>query len=98
MAIRKINEIMESLKAKFGEDSDDTTLSLLEDVTDTLNDYDNRTKDSTNWEQKYNQLDADWRQKYRDRFYSSEPNPEEPDPFNPEPKKTLSFEELFKEE
>lgn len=65
MALRTKEEIMASLKSKFGEDVSDETIALLEDVSDTLD----ATKDGTDWKQKYEENDRQWREKYTSRFY-----------------------------
>lgn len=82
MAIRTKDEILSLVRDRLGEDMDDSAIAFLEDVTDTLTDFETRTQDSTNWEQKYRDNDKEWRQKYRDRFYNkgTEDDPEdEPD-------------------
>ena len=97
MAIRKLDELMDSIKEKIGEDTSDDTISFLEDITDTFQDYETRVKDETNWKAKYEQNDAEWRQKYISRFYESSGEEDEDDNFQyetPKPKK-LEFENLF---
>ena len=69
MAIRNATEIMESLRAYLGEDVSDETLVFIEDVNDTLSNYERMVADVTDWESKYNQLDQEWRKRYRDRFF-----------------------------
>ena len=39
MAVKNINEIMESVKARIGEDTSDEALAFIEDITDPLNDF-----------------------------------------------------------
>ena len=48
MAVRTQQEILESLKARIGDSTDDDTLAFIEDVTDTLTDYETRVSDTTN--------------------------------------------------
>lgn len=96
MAVKTREEILEELKVRVGEQTDDDTISFLEDVTDTLSDLETKAKgDGTDWKTKYEENDAEWRKKYTERFYSSEPEPdiEEPKPDNSEKPKT--FAELF---
>lgn len=98
MAVRSVNEIMESVRSRLGDAADDDTLGFIEDISDTLNDFSARTQSSVNWEQKYNDLDAEWRKKYKERFFNGTPaDPDEPDdPDEPgEPKLKTKFEELF---
>lgn len=72
MAIKTKEEILEAVKGKIGEDTSDETIALLEDISDTLNDYDTKTKDSTEWKTKYEENDKAWREKYTNRFFNNE--------------------------
>lgn len=67
MAIISKDELMNRLNTFLGEDTTDETLSFIEDVTDTIEDYE--TKSNTDWEKRYNDLDNEWRTKYRERFF-----------------------------
>lgn len=99
MAVKTREEILESFKTRLGENPDDESISFLEDVTDTLDDFEKRANgDGTDWKSKYEENDASWRKKYTERFFSGEPNPEpKPEP-NPEPDNTpKTFSDLFKE-
>lgn len=87
---------LEELLSDVGEGTDDNTLALLENIRDTYNDLSSRTSDTENWKQKYEDNDKEWRKKYRDAFMNP-PVPNNPDP-EPEPPKSLRFEDLFKEE
>lgn len=56
-----------------GDDSTDESISLLEDLTDTYNDLENRANaDSENWEQKYNELNEQWKKRYKSRFFNGD--------------------------
>lgn len=70
MAIVSKAELMDKLKLKFGDAADDDTLAIIEDISDTIDDYEAKTKDNSDWKTKYTELDETWRKKYRDRFYS----------------------------
>ena len=63
MAVKSKEELIESLKAVLGEEADDNSLALLEDVADTFD------ANQLDWKQKYDDLDRDWRKRYRDRFF-----------------------------
>lgn len=97
LMIKNKSELLDSIKAKLGDDTSDEALALIEDINDTLDDYESKTSDSTNWKQKYVDNDAQWRQKYKDRFFNGDSTgdddmggiDDEP------PKKPLSFEDLF---
>ena len=101
MAVRTQQEILESLKARIGDSTDDDTLAFIEDVTDTLTDYETRVSDSTNWKEKYETNDAEWRQRYRDRFFGNTDTDtvvDNSDVVKTETEKPMTFEDLFKEE
>ena len=95
MAVRTKDQILESVRQHFGEDTSDETLALVEDITDTLTDMENNN-DSENWKKKYEENDAAWRKKYRDRFFSADSGDDVDEP-DPQPRKKLTFENLFKE-
>ena len=99
MSIRSNEEIMTMLKDIIGESTDDNTLNFIEDVSDTLNHYSETAKDPTDWKQKYEDNDKEWREKYRNRFFSKPDNEPEPEP-DPEPNKDkpMKYEDLFKVE
>ena len=92
--VRTKDEILGLIKERVGDDTSDEAISFIEDVTDTLNDFESRTGDSAEWERKYNELDASWRKKYKDRFFSKEVEDVDED-F--EEKKTYKYEDLFEE-
>lgn len=70
--VKTKEDILKAIKDRIGEDTSDETIALLEDITDTLNDYDTKTKDNTDWKTKYEDNDKAWRQKYRDRFFNGD--------------------------
>ena len=97
MAIKTKEELLASLKQTFGDNTDDATLSLIEDVTDTYDDLNSKAKpDGKDWKAEAERIDKEWRQKYHDRFFN--PVEDEKDPLDAgdtEPKK-YRFEDLFK--
>jgi hypothetical protein len=97
--VKTKEEILEAIKGKIGEDTSDETIALLEDISDTLNDYDTKTKDSTEWKTKYEENDKAWREKYTNRFFNNEDEGEDgkdiPDELLGD--KPTSFESLFAE-
>lgn len=100
MAVKTREEILESIKARLGEKPDDESILFLENVTDTLDDFEKRAKgDNIDWKSKYEENDANWRKKYTERFFSVEPEPDpKPEP-KPEPDDTpRAFSDLFKED
>lgn len=102
--IKTTNEILSQLKELTKDMTDDTTLSFIEDVTDTLNDKDKLDVDSVNkeWEEKYNTLDSEWRNKYKERFFTqSEENQKanaDSEKTETEENKTYKYDDLFKSE
>lgn len=96
MAIKSREELLKSLNALIGDNSTDENLAILEDVTDTLKDYESKTADQTDWKTKYEQNDADWRKKYRERFTSGEEIKKEQEE-DVEDSKPRTFDSLFKE-
>lgn len=99
MAVVNKDTIMERLRENFNDNDSDDVLGLLEDVTDTLNDYQSRLEENGDWKERYEQNDREWRQKYKDRFFNNEPEPDkdpEPEPDkDPEQATPTTFEELF---
>ena len=74
MAVRTREEILESIRNIVGDSTDDNTLQVLEDVTDTFTDFENKTANQTDWEAKYKENDEGWRKKYAERFYAGDPS------------------------
>lgn len=93
MAVRTKEEIMDAISKRLGEDTSDEALALLEDVTDTFADME--TKAGTDWEQRYNDLDASWRKRYRDRFETGTDPAPGGDPGDPKSQKPMTFDDLF---
>lgn len=103
MAVRTRDEILGAIRARLGDDTSDEALAIIEDVDDTFKDYEVRM--SEDWKSKYDELDAEWRKRYRDRFFQKNDNDETT------PKKVVedneddlkeeseikSFDELFEE-
>lgn len=96
MAIKSMSELIDSARNLIGENTSDEALSFMDDLSDTMTDYDTRTKDSTNWEEKYKENDATWRKRYADRF-NGKPVEEVDDSYElPEPPKK-TYLDLFEE-
>lgn len=96
--VKTKEEILNSIKDILKDDTSDTALSLIEDLSDTLDNV--NSSDDTDWKTKYEENDAQWRQRYRDRFFSK-PAQEEDDTGDPEPEETnepKTFSDLFKGE
>lgn len=101
MAIKSKEEILNSITALVGDNNDDNVLTIIEDVSDTFADFESKTKDATDWKQKYEQNDNEWRQKYKERFMSGTTNePEVDNSIDTEESKPkpMTFEDLFTKE
>jgi hypothetical protein len=99
VAVKTREEILESFRTRLGENPDDESISFLEDITDTLNDFEARANsDGTDWKSKYEENDANWRKKYTERFFSDEPELTPKQDPKPELDNTpRTFSDLFKE-
>lgn len=72
MAVLTRDDYFSRLQTILGNDTSDEAIALMEDMTDTYNDLENRANgDGVDWEQRYKELDESWKQKYRHRFFSS---------------------------
>lgn len=97
--IKTKDEIISMLSARIGEDNSDESIALFEDISDTLTDYENRTADSTDWKQRYEENDNEWRVKYKERFMSSGSEEEDKKITESEnEEKKYTFESLFVKE
>ena len=95
MAVRTTEELLESIKTRGGDSTEDADLEFLEDVTDTLSDLKEKSSGQEDWKAKYEENDKQWREKYRDRFF--EKKDEEIEDVNEEKDDTpKTFEDLFK--
>lgn len=109
MSVRTKEELLKSAKDILGENADDTALSFLEDIEDTFKDAETKTKDTTDWKAKFEENDANWRKKYRDRFFGGEDEddvvPEDgrtkeaktDDDEKPSKEETITYDDLFTE-
>lgn len=70
MARLSREEFLEKLGKLIGEDTSEDALQLLEDMTDTYDELETASKDTENWKEKFTKNDAEWRKKYKERFFS----------------------------
>ena len=96
MAILTKDEFNSRMSEVF-KDSDDNTLSVIEDFTDTFNDLYNRTESNRSADE----IEREWRERYRKRFFGED---EEVEDIKKENKEALaeedkpkSFDDLFEE-
>ena len=64
--VKTKEEIMEEIRAYIGDRSDDQTISLIENISDTIDDY----AAHGDYDEKLMAVEAEWRRKYIDRFMS----------------------------
>ena len=62
------DEFFAIINKRAGENTDDESLKFIEDMTDTYNSL-VADRNIEEWEKKYNDLDAEWRERYRRRFF-----------------------------
>lgn len=91
MAVKTVDEIMAKVREIIGEDDSDEAIGFIEDISDTLESFSN----AEDWKTKYEENDKKWREKYRDRFFTSKEEVEEDDIEEPEEKEKKKFEDLF---
>ena len=100
MAVLSKDQFFTKLHERVGTDTSEESLGFLEDMTDTYNELEKKANgDGVDWQKKYNDLDASWRERYRHRFMSGDggnPNsfeqPKGADEYDPE---SISMEDLF---
>lgn len=99
MAVLDRDKFFERIRERLGEDDSEEALSYLEDMTDTWDDLEARARreGQEDWEEKYNNLDAEWRKRYRDRFFNTPDVTVVQEEDVKEDGKVRSFETLFEE-
>ncbi len=68
MAVRTKDELIADLEAAIADSVTDETLALMENMVDTINDYERRLGSNTDWEQRFRDNDEAWRQRFKARF------------------------------
>ena len=94
MAKLSKDELIEKIKKYVGERTDDETIEIIEDISDSID-----SSDADEWKQKYEENDKMWRDKYISRFLEKkEDELDTPTEHEEEEKEYNSFEDLFEEE
>lgn len=94
MAKLSKDELIEKVKKYVGDRTDDETIEIIEDLSDSLD-----SSDADEWRQKFEENDKMWRDKYISRFLEKkEDEPDTPTEHEEEEKEYNSFEDLFEEE
>lgn len=94
MAVLSKEDLLATIKDIVGDDTSDETLSAIENINDTIDNYE--TNLSEDWKSKYEENDSMWRTKYKERFFSGEPVPKVNKDDEDKRPKRLTFEDLFK--
>ena len=94
MAKLSKDELIEKVKKYVGDRTDDETIEIIEDISDSVG-----TDDAIEWEQKYKENDKMWRDKYISRFYDKKEEELETSSDSEEDEKEYSsYEDLFEKE
>lgn len=94
MAKLSKDELIEKVKKYVGDRTDDETIEIIEDITDSID-----TSDADEWKRKYEENDKMWRDKYVSRFFNKkEEDLETPTEHEEEEKEYNSYEDLFEKE
>lgn len=88
------NELIEKVRKYVGDRTDDETIEIIEDISDSID-----SSDADEWKQKFEENDKMWRDKYISRFLEKkEDELDTPTEHEEEEKECNSFEDLFVEE
>ena len=94
MAKLSKDELIEKVRKYVGDRTDDETIEIIEDISDSID-----SSDDDEWKQKFEENDKMWRDKYISRFVEKkEDEPDTPTEHEEEEKEYNSFEDLFEEE
>lgn len=88
------DELIEKVRKYVGDRTDDETIEIIEDISDSID-----SSDADEWRQKFEENDKMWRDKYISRFLDKkEDELDTPTEHEEEEKVYISFEDLFEEE
>ena len=98
--VLKKDEVLKKVSDILGDRNDDEAIGFIEDLSDTIEDYDKKLGED--WKTKYEENDKAWREKYKARFFDATPD-EHTDEVAEQigeqvEEKELTFDALFKEE
>lgn len=66
--VKTKDEIMEEIRTYIGDRSDDQTIALVENISDTIDDY----AAHGDYDTKLMAVEAEWRRKYMERFFGGD--------------------------
>lgn len=94
MAKLSKDELIEKVKKYVGDRTDDETIEIIEDITDSID-----SSDADEWKKKYEENDKKWRDRYVSRFFDKkEEDLEILAEHEEEEKEYNSYEDLFEKE
>lgn len=93
MAKLSKDELIEKVKKYVGDRTDDETIEIIEDITDSID-----SSDADEWKKKYEENDKMWRDKYVSRFFDKKEEDLETPAEHEEEKEYNSYEDLFTKE
>lgn len=91
--VKSKQELLEKFNQIVNDSTDDSVIEFMGDLSDTIDSNENE-----NWKQKYNELDVQWRKKYKERFMNKNDKDDFEEEDEAERPKKYSFNDLFKEE
>lgn len=94
--VKTKDELLNAIKQLLPDDSTDEALKLFDDLSDTIDD--NNKEENENWKARYEENDKAWRERYRDRFFSSNSEQNNDEDLNEEETESepRTFDDLFK--
>lgn len=94
MAKLSKDELIEKVKKYVGDRTDDETIEIIEDISDSID-----SSDADEWKQKYEENDKMWRDKYISRFVDkTEDELDTPTEHEEEEKEYKCYDDLFEKE
>lgn len=98
MSVRDLNELLDMTRDYMGDDTSDTAINFVKDLTDTINDLNSKANSDSEWKTKYEENDKEWRTKYRDTFFNTPTSTSEETATIKDDNETIkikSYDELF---
>lgn len=95
-------ELLEKVKSYVGDRADDETLEIIEDISDSFESSESAEKIEeikTEYESKLANLDNEWREKYKARFFSEKDNDSDTSDYSDtsDDEEKTEYSELFEE-
>lgn len=93
-------ELLEKVKTYVGDRADDETLEIIEDISDSFESSESAEKIEeikTEYESKLANLDNEWREKYKARFFSEKDKQDNEDESDTSDEEKTEYSDLFEE-